>query len=158
MKVALVAGDDGPLRRANLQALASEGWQLLERDLAPPEDGVVDALVLHIASGKAGLATLTEIAQTEPPWETIWSRLGRPVAQAMVRERRGRIVLVTSAPHLLGSVRPLALELAPHGVTVNAVAPSAAAMPEEVAHLVRYLCSEEAGFVTAQTLRVGAEP
>lgn len=78
---------------------------------------------------------------------------------------------------ILGLTKSVALELAPHGVTVNAVAPAAVESPladalppdrrdalvrsipvgrlgraGEIAALVAFLCSEEAAFVTGATL------
>ena len=76
--------------------------------------------------------------------------------------------------------RALAKELAPSGITVNAVAPGAIAtdmlaaqltmeeqedladqipmgrlgQPADVAAMVRFLCQEEAGYVTGQVLHV----
>lgn len=104
----------------------------------------------------------------------------------------GRVVLVSSSAALgqpgqgaraattaglLGLMRSWALELAPLGITVNAVAPGAIAgtgrtdsaaearrvaavpvhrlgRPEEVARAVMFFASRDAGFVTGQTLFV----
>ena len=80
---------------------------------------------------------------------------------------------------LLGFTKALALENAVKGITVNAVAPGYTdtnmvrkvaepilqsiideipmkrlAAPEEIAHMVKYLCSEEAGFVTGATFHI----
>ncbi len=90
--------------------------------------------------------------------------------------KRGQCVYAAAKAGLEGFTRALALEVAHRGVTVNAVAPglietpmteellarwSAAGVeprhkiaagrvgrPEEVAHLARFLCSEEAGYIT----------
>lgn len=122
-------------------------------------------------------------------------RCSRIVAPAMQARGRGRIVNMASDAALAGDVRlsdyaaakmgiigftrSIARELAPHGVTVNAVCPGAVktrahekippenlkqilastpvgfvADPEEVAGLVAYLCSDEARFITGQTIAI----
>ncbi len=121
-------------------------------------------------------------------------RMSRLVVPAM-RERGGRIVNMSSDAALVGDAglvdyaaakmgivgftRSLARELAPHRVTVNAVAPGAIrtrahdrltpavieritattpagfiAEPEDVAGCVAFLASEDARYVTGQTLLI----
>lgn len=121
-------------------------------------------------------------------------RMSRLVVPAM-RERGGRIVNMSSDAALVGDAgltdyaaakmgivgftRSLARELAPHRVTVNAVAPGAIrtrahdrltpavierikattpagfiAEPEDVAGVVAFLASEDARYITGQTLLI----
>ena len=122
-------------------------------------------------------------------------RLSRSALRGMLRRRAGRIINIGSIvgatgnagqanyaaakAGLIGMTKALAQEVAPRGVTVNAVAPGfvATAMtdrlseqqkaklteaiplgrigkPEDVAAAVAYLASEEAGWVTGATMHV----
>jgi 3-oxoacyl-[acyl-carrier protein] reductase len=122
-------------------------------------------------------------------------RLARTALRGMLRRRAGRIINISSIvgatgnagqanyaaakAGLVGMTKALAQEVAPRGITVNAVAPGfvATAMtdklseqqrtklteaiplgrigkPEDIAAAVVYLASEEAGWVTGATLHV----
>jgi len=123
--------------------------------------------------------------------------LGQAVGRLMVQERYGRMVFVSSVSGLLAHphhapyaatkggmnqmLRVMAREWAPHGVTVNAVAPGyietdltkdyldrdnhresleslvpaeRLGRPGEVADAVTFLASDRAGFITGQVLYV----
>ncbi len=157
--------------------------------------GAPDALVFNAGISRNGLFALTDDAQ----WDEViginlggFLALGRPVVKAMVREKKGRIVLVSSVAAqrgsagqvayaaskgaLISAARSLALELARLSITVNVVSPGLiqtemlsgvpleaylpliplrrVGQPTEVAHVIRYLCSDEAGFVTGQVIGV----
>jgi 3-oxoacyl-[acyl-carrier protein] reductase len=157
--------------------------------------GTPDAVVLNGGITCNGLFALMDDAQ----WDEVlgtnlggFLAVGRPVVKAMVRERKGRIVILSSVAAqrgspgqvayaaskgaLISAARSLALELAPRGITVNVVSPGLietemletaplqallplvpvgrVGQPREVAHVIRYLCSEEAGFVTGQVVGV----
>jgi 3-oxoacyl-[acyl-carrier protein] reductase len=159
------------------------------------EVGAPDALVLNAGITRSGLFAFTDDAEWDEVMNTnVGGFLGvaRPIVKAMIRERRGRIVLLSSVAAqrgnpgqvlyaaskgaLTAAARSLALELAPRGITVNVVAPGLIetemlegtpindllpliplgrlGKPVEVAHVIQYLCSEEAAYVTGQVIGV----
>jgi 3-oxoacyl-[acyl-carrier protein] reductase len=109
-------------------------------------------------------------------------RFGRIVhidSEVVSRTPPGRSAYVTAKAAQLGLARSWAVELAPFGITVNAVAPGFVPVerhadvsdeiraayratvpagrmgtPRDIAHAVSFLASEEAGFVTGQRIVV----
>ena len=112
-----------------------------------------------------------------PMIRTRWGRIINMTSVAGLTGNRGQANYAAAKGALHAATRTLSLELASRGITVNAVAPGiiATAMsegsfdakaiaqivpakragrPEEVAGLVSYLASEEAGYVTGQVLSI----
>ena len=108
---------------------------------------------------------------------TRWGRIISISSVAALRGNRGQANYAAAKAGLHGATRSLALELAPRGVTVNAVAPGIiaspmsaeaftdaaiaslvpmkrAGQPDEVAALVGFLASDEAGYISGQVIAI----
>ena len=163
----------------------------LEQELGP-----VDILM-----NNAGLAWLVSFPDmTEEEWDRLLSvhvkgafNCTKAVVDGMIARRWGRIIntasiaglggmgrsvaYATAKAGLIGFTKGLARELAPYGVTVNAVAPGfidtpmtdtwppelraqrvasipvgRVGLPEDIAEAVAYLASEEASYMTGQVV------
>jgi 3-oxoacyl-[acyl-carrier protein] reductase len=169
--------------------------------------GRIDVLV-HGAGGVRGQVGRPVETVPEADWHAIFAvnatgafLLAKRVAPVMKRQGSGRIVTISSgaglrpsltgiqayaaAKHaLVGLTKQLALELGPHGITVNSVAPGFVrsnpaterqwdslgpkgqerlvdgiftrrlGTPEDIAWAVRFFASEQSGWITGQVLSV----
>jgi 3-oxoacyl-[acyl-carrier protein] reductase len=112
-----------------------------------------------------------------PMLRTRWGRIVNISSVAAVMGNRGQTNYAAAKAGLHGATRALARELASRGVTVNVVAPGIiagraaaasfdaariralvpmqrAGRPEEVAALVAFLTSEEAGYISGQIISI----
>jgi 3-oxoacyl-[acyl-carrier protein] reductase len=112
-----------------------------------------------------------------PMIRTRWGRIVNTSSISSLIGNRGQVNYAASKGALNGATKALALEVASRGITVNAIAPGIistamseesfdaetiarlvpmkrAGTPEEVAGLVAYLVSDEAGYLTSQVISI----
>ena len=106
-----------------------------------------------------------------------WGRIVALSSVSAIMGNRGQVNYAAAKAGLIGAIRSLARELASRGITANAVAPGIiaspavdavldrariaeivpakrAGTPEEVAALVAFLVSDEAGYINGQTVSI----
>ncbi len=112
-----------------------------------------------------------------PMMATRWGRVLVLSSVSAVMGNRGQVNYAAAKAGLIGAVRSLAREVASRGITANAVAPGIiaspavdaamdkariaeivparrAGTPEEVASLVAFLASDEAGYINGQVISI----
>ncbi len=130
--------------------------------------------VLEVSLG--GFFNVTQ-PLTMPMLRTRWGRIVSVSSVAAVAGNRGQVNYSAAKGALHAASKSLALELASRGVTVNVVAPGLIAtgmiegafdadavkrlvpmqrvgQPAEVAHLVAFLASEQAGYISGQVISI----
>ena len=195
--VALVTQKGGDARGLRVDVASKEGIQGFFNAIME-ESGRIDVLVNNAGITRDGLL----VRMKESDWDHVLTvnlkgafQCIQAVAKIMMKQRAGRIVNMASVvgvmgnagqanytaskAGLIGLTKTAAKELAPRGITVNAVAPGfiETAMteglsekvkeamlaqiplrrmgsPEDVAQAVAFLASDEASYITGQVIHV----
>jgi 3-oxoacyl-[acyl-carrier protein] reductase len=193
----LVAQAGGSARGLRVDVASKEGVQGFF-DTIIEESGRVDVLVNNAGITRDGLL----VRMKESDWDRVLTvnlkgafHCIQAAAKIMMKQRAGRIVNMASVvgvmgnagqanytaskAGLIGLTKTAARELAPRGITVNAVAPGfidtamteglsekvkeamlaqiplrSIGSPADVAHAVAFLASDEASYITGQVIHV----
>ena len=181
-KVALVTGAQQGIGRAIALAFAREGGDVGVNYL--DDRGAADKVVQEIRGvGRRAVLVQADVAQPASAHAMVAGRRRGSVINMASQAIRGAVRGVhysASKGGVVAMTRAMALELAPHGIRVNAIAPGLTdtaqprygnteeellvmasgvplgriAQPEDIAGIAVFLASEEAGHVTGQTVHV----
>jgi 3-oxoacyl-[acyl-carrier protein] reductase len=173
---------DADATRQALEAVLNDGpVQILINNAGIHDDAVFPGMSADqwhrvIDTSVNGFFNVTQ-PLTMPMIRTRWGRIINISSISALTGNRGQVNYAAAKGALNAATKSLALELASRAITVNAVAPGIiatsmsesvfdaeaiaklvplkrAGLPTEVAGLVAYLVSEEAGYVTAQVISI----
>jgi 3-oxoacyl-[acyl-carrier protein] reductase len=173
--------DAAGTRRTLESALSSGSIQILVNNAGVHDDAVLPGMrpeqwhrVIDVSV--SGFFNVTQTLLM-PMIRTRWGRIVNISSVSALIGNRGQVNYAAAKGALNSATKALALEVATRGITVNAVAPgiirtpmteglfdadaisrlvpmNRAGLPEEVAHVVAFLASEEASYVTSQIISV----
>lgn len=173
---------DGPASRQALETILEQGpIQVLINNAGIHDDAIMPGMrpeqwsrVIDVSLN--GFFNVTQ-PLLMPMLRTRWGRIVSVSSVAAVMGNRGQTNYAAAKAGLHGASKSLALEVASRGVTVNVVAPGIIASPmadqvfskeaieqmvpmkragsaEEVAALVSFLASEQAGYISGQVISI----
>jgi 3-oxoacyl-[acyl-carrier protein] reductase len=173
---------DAEASRAALEAVLNDGAiQILVNNAGVHDDAVFPGMSREqwhrvIDTSVDGFFNVTQPLMM-PMIRTRWGRIVSTSSVTALTGNRGQVNYAAAKGALNAATKSLALEVASRGITVNAVAPGIittsmsdavfdretiarlvpmkrAGLPAEVAGLVAYLVSDEAGYVTGQVISI----